>query len=56
MGQSNLLRVLIAPSATDTRTLANSPHPSSRKGRLSTGWRKLVYLSVRVTGIVNLKS
>ena len=50
MRRSNLLRVLIAPGAIDTSALANSPHPSSREGRLSTGWRKLVYLSVRATG------
>jgi hypothetical protein len=35
------LRVLIAQNAIDTSALANSPHPSSREGRLSTGWRKL---------------
>ena len=50
MRRSNLLRVLIAQNAIDTSALANSPHPSSREGRLSTGWRKLVYLSVRATG------
>jgi hypothetical protein len=53
MRRSNLLRVLIAQNAIDTSALANSPHPSSREGRLSTGWRKLVYLSVRVTGCAN---
>ena len=41
MRRSNLLRVLIAQNAIDTSALANSPHPSSREGRLSTGWRKL---------------
>jgi hypothetical protein len=50
MRRSNLLRVLIAQNAIDTSAHANSPHPSSREGRLSTGWRKLVYLSVRATG------
>jgi hypothetical protein len=41
MRQPNLLRVLIAQDATETRAHANSPHPTSRKGRRSTGWRIL---------------
>jgi hypothetical protein len=35
MRRPNLVRVLIAPGAIDTRTQANSPHPSSREGHLS---------------------
>src|ERR1700676_3289 len=35
MRRPNLVRVLIAPGAIDTRAQANSPHPSSREGHLS---------------------
>src|SRR6202790_4703298 len=35
MRRPDLVRVLIAPGAIDTRTQANPPHPSSREGHLS---------------------
>src|ERR1700740_1472977 len=40
----NLVRVLIAHSATDTEILTSSSHPSSREGHLSAGRRNPAFL------------